>query len=68
MLIRGTGQRESVMRGLLISIAVGVVLLLQTLGVFEDQWIRRVWPLIIIGLGLWLLYRRTHDTPWGGGQ
>jgi hypothetical protein len=26
MLIRGTGQRESVMRGLLISIAVGVVL------------------------------------------
>jgi TM2 domain-containing membrane protein YozV len=54
--------------GAVVLIVVGVVLLLQTLGVFEDQWIQRAWPLIVIGLGVWLLYRRTHDTPRGGAQ
>ncbi len=54
--------------GAVVLIVIGFVLLLQTLGVFEDQWIRRAWPLIVIGLGVWLLYRRTHDTPGGGAQ
>ena len=54
--------------GAVVLIVIGVVLLLQTLGVFEDQWIRRSWPLIVIGLGIWLLYRRTHETPRGGAQ
>lgn len=47
-------------------IVVGLVLLLQTLGIFEDEWIGRAWPLIIIGVGAWLLYRRTRDLPPGG--
>ncbi len=49
-------------------IVIGLVLLLQTLGVFEDEWIGRAWPLVIIGVGAWLLYRRTRDTPAGGSQ
>jgi Domain of unknown function (DUF5668) len=44
---------------------VGGVLLLQTLGIFEDEWIGRAWPLIIIGVGVWLLYRKTLDTRGG---
>ena len=39
------------------------MLLLQTLGVFEEEWISRAWPVAIIGVGAWLLYRRTRDTP-----
>jgi len=52
--------------GAVVLIVVGVVLLLQTLGIFEGEWIGKTWPLIIIGVGAWLLYRRTHDVPPGG--
>ncbi len=59
--------RQKTPVGAIVLIAVGVVLLLQTLGVFEQEWISRAWPLFIIGLGGWLLYRRTRDTTRGGG-
>jgi Domain of unknown function (DUF5668)/B-box zinc finger len=51
--------------GAIVLIVVGGVLLLQTLGIFEDEWIGRAWPLIIIGVGVWLLYRKTLDTRRG---
>jgi hypothetical protein len=54
--------------GAIVLIVVGVVLLLQTLGVLEDEWISRAWPLLIVGAGAWLLYRRTRETPRGGSQ
>jgi hypothetical protein len=54
--------------GAVVLIVIGLVLLLQTLGVFEAEWISRAWPLAIIGVGAWLLYRRTRDTPRGGSQ
>jgi Domain of unknown function (DUF5668)/B-box zinc finger len=54
--------------GAIVLIVIGGVLLLQTLGVFEAEWISRAWPLVIIGIGAWLLYRRTRDTPRGGVQ
>jgi ABC-type nickel/cobalt efflux system permease component RcnA len=53
--------------GAVVLIIIGIVLLLQTLGVLEQEWISRVWPVAIIGVGAWLLYRRTRDTR-GGGQ
>jgi hypothetical protein len=51
--------------GAIVLIVIGAVLLLQTLGIFEDDWIGRAWPLIIIGIGVWLLYRKTLDTRRG---
>jgi hypothetical protein len=54
--------------GAVVLIIIGIVLLLQTLGVFEGEWISRAWPVAIIGVGAWLLYRRTRDTPRGGSQ
>jgi hypothetical protein len=48
--------------GAVVLIVIGAVLLLQTLGIFEDEWISRAWPLIIIGVGVWLLYRKTRDA------
>jgi Domain of unknown function (DUF5668)/B-box zinc finger len=52
--------------GAIVLIGIGIVLLLHTLGVFEDEWISRAWPVILIGVGGWLLYRRTRDTTRGG--
>jgi Domain of unknown function (DUF5668)/B-box zinc finger len=52
--------------GAVVLIVIGLVLLLHTLGIFEDEWISRAWPLILIGIGAWLLYRRTRDLPGGG--
>ncbi len=57
---------ESIPLGAVVLIVIGLVLLLHTLGIFEDEWIGRAWPLILIGVGAWLLYRRTRDLPRGG--
>jgi Domain of unknown function (DUF5668)/B-box zinc finger len=54
--------------GAVVLIAIGLLLLLHTLGVFEDEWFGRAWPLILIGVGVWLLYSRTRDLPRGGPQ
>ena len=54
--------------GAVVLIVIGLVLLLHTLGVFEDEWIGRAWPIVLIGVGAWLLYRRTQDIPRGGAR
>ena len=51
--------------GAIVLIGIGLLLLLHTLGVFEEEWIGRAWPLIIIGVGAWLLYRRTPRSAAG---
>jgi hypothetical protein len=64
--IPGTGaplvpQRHNHPVGAVVLIVIGVVLLMQTLGVFEAEWVGRAWPLLLIGIGGWLLYRRARD-------
>ena len=54
--------------GAVVLIVIGLLLLLHTLGVFEDEWIGRAWPIILIGVGAWLLYRRTQDIHRGGAR
>ena len=51
--------------GAVILIVIGAMLLLHTLGIFEDEWLSRAWPLILIGIGGWLLYRRTLESRGG---
>jgi ABC-type nickel/cobalt efflux system permease component RcnA len=53
------GQNHPV--GAVVLIIIGVVLLMQTLGIFEAEWVGRAWPLLLIGIGGWLLYRRARD-------
>jgi hypothetical protein len=60
------GQRHPF--GAIVLIVIGLLLLLHTLGIFEDEWIGRAWPIIIIGVGAWLFYRRTRDLPRGGAR
>ena len=48
--------------GPLILIGLGVLFLLQQLHVFRIGWIFRYWPVILIAIGAWMLYRRQQSS------
>jgi TM2 domain-containing membrane protein YozV len=49
--------------GAVVLIGLGVLFLLNTLGWWHFHWIGRMWPVILIALGVWLFIRR-----FGSGQ
>lgn len=51
--------------GAIVLIGLGVLFLLQNLGIFR---IHNLWPLFLIGVGLWLAYKRTAQPKVGGPQ
>ena len=53
--------------GAIVLIAVGMLFLLSTLGVFHMDWIGRGWPVLIILLGAGLLFSRVRSTRRAGG-
>jgi hypothetical protein len=59
------GRSEPI--GAIVLIGVGMLFLLSTLGVFRLDWIGRGWPILIILIGGWLLFRRMRTTPPTGG-
>jgi len=57
----GSGERVDFNRvpvGALVLIGLGVLFLLNTMGLFHAYWIHRLWPLILIVIGVWLLVKR----------
>lgn len=65
----GSGQRVNVARvpvGAIILIALGVIFLLNTMGWLHFFWVGRLWPLILIAIGVWLLIKRFAAPPAGG--
>lgn len=44
-------------------IGLGMLFLFNTLGIFSFDWIDHGWPLLIIGIGIWLLIRRARHIP-----
>lgn len=52
--------------GAIILIALGALFLLQSLHIFAWGWIGHGWPLILVGLGVWLLVRRLREPENGG--
>ena len=63
----GSGERVDFNRvpvGALVLIGLGVLFLLNTMGIFHAYWIHRLWPLILIAIGVWLFIRRF--SPPGG--
>ncbi len=55
-------RRSDIPTGAIVLIAFGVLFLLGSLGIFHDDWIGRSWPLLIVGIGVWLVIRRTRET------
>ena len=48
--------------GAIILIALGVLLLLDNLGVLSFRWLGEFWPIVLIVLGIWLAVRRMVRT------
>jgi len=49
--------------GAIILIGLGILFLFGSLGLLHHEWIAHGWPLLIIGLGIWIIFRRTHNGP-----
>jgi hypothetical protein len=52
--------------GAVILIALGLLFLLGQMDIFEGRLWEFAWPLMLIGLGVWLMIRRMGDHPSGG--
>jgi len=52
------GGPAGVPLGAVILIALGVLLLLDNLGVLSFRWTAQFWPIVLIALGVWLAFRR----------
>ncbi len=55
-------QASDLPTGAIILIAFGVLFLLGTLGIFNGDWVGRGWPVVIIGVGVWLFIRRSREA------
>jgi hypothetical protein len=51
--------------GALILIGFGLILLLNQMGILAEHILKFLWPLVFIGLGVWLVVRRLEDTKGG---
>jgi hypothetical protein len=51
--------------GAIVLIALGVIFLLDNLGILR---MHHLWPLFLIGIGLWIAYKRTVQPTVGGRQ
>ena len=49
--------------GAVVLIILGLLFLLDNVGIFQFHWIGRLWPIILIVMGAWLFARR-----WNGGR
>lgn len=55
----GFGGRD-VPTGAIILIGLGILFLFGSLGLLRHDWIAHAWPLLIIGLGVWIIFKRTR--------
>ena len=53
--------------GAIILIGLGTIFLLSSMGIFREEWIGRAWPLILVGIGVWLIVRRTREAQGSKG-
>jgi hypothetical protein len=59
-------RREPI--GAVVLIALGVLFLLGQLDIFSGRLLEMSWPLLLIGLGVWLAVRRYQDARWIAGR
>ena len=51
--------------GAVVLIALGLLFLLGQLNIFNGKLFEYFWPLLLIGLGVWLMVRRAYETKGG---
>lgn len=60
------GTSHGIHTGAVLLILLGVAFLLGNLGILSDRWMERGWPILLIGLGVWLVIRHSQKPPFGG--
>jgi TM2 domain-containing membrane protein YozV len=58
--------RRSEPVGAIVLIILGIMFLFSSMGIFHMHWIGLGWPVILIVIGGWLIFRRTREMPNGG--
>ncbi|MHB8301854.1 MAG: LiaI-LiaF-like domain-containing protein [Acidobacteriaceae bacterium] len=58
--------RRGVPTGAVVLIVIGVAFLLGNMGIFSEYWLEKSWPLLLIGIGVWLVVQRSQNPPPGG--
>jgi hypothetical protein len=48
--------------GAIVLIGLGILFLFGSLGLLHHDWVAHGWPLLIIGLGIWIIFRRTQSV------
>jgi hypothetical protein len=59
------GWRRKEPIGAIVLIGLGLLFLLGQLDIFSGRLIEFTWPVLLIGLGVWLVVRRLGDTQGG---
>ncbi len=58
----GPGERAALPAGPIVLIVLGVLLLLSNFGLLRAEWLGAAWPLGLIALGGWLLWKRMREA------
>ncbi|HUV96603.1 MAG TPA: B-box zinc finger protein [Acidobacteriaceae bacterium] len=62
------GPNRGIHTGAVILIVLGVAFLLGNLGILSQHWINRGWPILLIGIGVWMVICRSQKPPVGGAR
>jgi hypothetical protein len=62
------GPNRRIHAGAVILIVLGLALLLGNLGILSEYWIHRGWPILLIGIGVWMAICRSQKPPVGGAR
>ncbi len=62
------GPNRGIHVGAVILIVLGVAFLLGNLGILSEHWINHGWPILLIGIGVWMVICRSQKPPVGGAR
>ncbi len=62
------GPNRGIHTGAVILIVLGVAFFLGNLGILSQHWINRGWPILLIGIGVWMVICRSQRPPVGGAR
>jgi hypothetical protein len=62
------GPNRGIHAGAAILIVLGVAFLLGNLGILSEHWMNRGWPILLIGIGVWMVIRHSQKPPVGGAR
>ncbi|MHB1743400.1 MAG: LiaI-LiaF-like domain-containing protein [Acidobacteriaceae bacterium] len=62
------GRNRGIHAGAVILIVLGLAFLLGNLGILSEHWVNRGWPILLIGIGVWMVICRSQQPPVGGAR